>query len=405
MKTRAVTWYHRLGFSWEHNPFYLLSALFMLLGCYLLVDALGAPPERPDRLLIVLGVLNLYEFALIGWGAYLVRARGAYRAAQALGLLAVVFLVDSTYVMTRCVGVCAMSGNLVNVLVVLLGGLKLGLLLRLFRVRVRWPQLAVLVGVLGMIHVMPGVLTWQLLHAPGDDGKIPLTALYTASWLVGALLAFLPRTADARAICRAPCAAYGVSRALRHALLLGPFVSLAVHLLVAYRQYDSPFLFCHVSPLLLGLAALLVRRRSATGMSPVRTRFTLALGCLAVFFSLRFPAGLIVAAPIMRGAMVSPLRIALFAAGLLWCLCLYIERRRLFAALAAAMWLAGLMGHTAAEIRQTAVRIVARVLRQAPDTVLEWGVVLVAVSFVLLGAGMLVTIVGGRRRPEPSKLE
>src|ERR1700674_4510991 len=45
----------------EHHPFYLLSALCMLAGCYTLSHVLALEPGEIGKLLVLLATLNVYE--------------------------------------------------------------------------------------------------------------------------------------------------------------------------------------------------------------------------------------------------------------------------------------------------------------------------------------------------------
>ena len=55
----------------KKNPFYGISAAAMLLGCYLLNHALELEPGRLGKLLVLMGVLQVYEGLLIALGVFL----------------------------------------------------------------------------------------------------------------------------------------------------------------------------------------------------------------------------------------------------------------------------------------------------------------------------------------------
>jgi hypothetical protein len=63
---------HWLRFIVDHNPFYLLSGASMLLGCYLLNCALYTKAGDLHKLLLLLGVTNVYEILLIVLGVFLI---------------------------------------------------------------------------------------------------------------------------------------------------------------------------------------------------------------------------------------------------------------------------------------------------------------------------------------------
>src|ERR671913_2259379 len=86
-----------LRFLVHHNPFYLLSALCMIAGCYALNAVLDVRSGQVKSILVLVGTLNLYEFMLLGLGVYLIRRRNVVRDGRTLLLLQAVFLVDLTF--------------------------------------------------------------------------------------------------------------------------------------------------------------------------------------------------------------------------------------------------------------------------------------------------------------------
>src|SRR5690348_12261067 len=86
-----------LRFLVHHNPFYLLSALCMIAGCYALNSALQTRSGELPKLLLLMGTLQLYEFLLVGLGVYLIVKHRLDRDGRTLLLLDAVFLVDLTF--------------------------------------------------------------------------------------------------------------------------------------------------------------------------------------------------------------------------------------------------------------------------------------------------------------------
>ena len=80
-----------LRFFQLHNPFYLLSALCMLLGCFGLVHSLGMASGHIETLLVLMGVVQAYEFLLTGLAWHLITTRRAERDGRMLLLLELVF--------------------------------------------------------------------------------------------------------------------------------------------------------------------------------------------------------------------------------------------------------------------------------------------------------------------------
>ena len=76
----------------KSNPFYALSASAMLLGCWLLSEALHLQAGQLGGLLTPHPVLQLYEGLLVGLGSFLVRTGRAPRDGVTVLVLESVFL-------------------------------------------------------------------------------------------------------------------------------------------------------------------------------------------------------------------------------------------------------------------------------------------------------------------------
>lgn len=96
-----------------HNPFYLLSALSMLLGCYLLSRALALEPGQAGKLIQLIGVLNVYEALLIALALFLIVRRGLVRDGRGLLWLECVFLADATFLGSELYASDLTTGTLV----------------------------------------------------------------------------------------------------------------------------------------------------------------------------------------------------------------------------------------------------------------------------------------------------
>lgn len=89
------------AFLVHQNPFYLLSALCMLGGCYGLNSGLGVRTGELWKLLGLIAALNAYEAILIGLGLYLIKRRRIVRDGRTLLLLESAFLADVAFSMRR----------------------------------------------------------------------------------------------------------------------------------------------------------------------------------------------------------------------------------------------------------------------------------------------------------------
>ncbi len=95
----------------KSNPFYALSSCAMLLGCWLLGEALHLEAGQVGGLLALVAVLQLYEGLLVGLGTFLVRSGRAPRDGVVVLVLESVFLADATLLAAECVTADARVGT------------------------------------------------------------------------------------------------------------------------------------------------------------------------------------------------------------------------------------------------------------------------------------------------------
>ncbi len=83
----------RLWVRWfvQYNPLFTLSALFVLVGVFVSQRALGA-----GSAVLLTGVVEVYQWLLIGTAAVLYRRLHEHRPGVILGVIALVFLIDPT---------------------------------------------------------------------------------------------------------------------------------------------------------------------------------------------------------------------------------------------------------------------------------------------------------------------
>src|SRR5215216_317762 len=86
-----------LLFIIDHNPCYLLSVLFMLIGCWLLNFALYTNAGDIRKLILLLLIVNLYELLLIALGLTLIKRVVFKNDGRILLGLEALFLIDITF--------------------------------------------------------------------------------------------------------------------------------------------------------------------------------------------------------------------------------------------------------------------------------------------------------------------
>ena len=374
-------------FIHDRNPFYLLSAVSMFAGCRAIISAVGVAPGDGRMLIGLVAALQAYEVLLIGLALFLIRRRGLGRDGWILLSIDALFLTDLTLLTGEVFSADVHVGVLVNAACFVLAMAKVGVVVRVLRLRVPAGAMAMiglqLAAMFGVTGVFKGL---------ARDGVVPPTLLYAGWWVVAAMPALWAMAGRRRQSVEGEDAPANPFALLPYRLyaFLG-FVSLVVHLGGLHRVYGVPLNAAYVAPLLLGLA-ILIGRATSLPAGAVAT-FQMMLTAAAVFMSLRFPIGM-TGHPL--GVAVTPLRCALAGAAVVALCALWRHRRLMFASIATACVATAALGGDVREMREHLVAVL-RWLRDmgrllVPTTPMEWGVAAVIASFVLLGIGASISL-------------
>ncbi|HEY4373565.1 MAG TPA: hypothetical protein VGN52_16660 [Burkholderiales bacterium] len=173
-----------LHFFVDFNPLYFISAFCVLYGVFLVarnIEGLGLHTLEAQQL-ILFGVIQAYEIAVIAACAVLARRIRATRPAVLLGLLECVLLFDCTF-RVESAAVTEAFGHFLMVLWLILTAAKLWALAWALRLPLsRWQLGALLAVAAGMA----GCIAW--FSAPGTDKAL---ALQGAAWFGALVLALL----------------------------------------------------------------------------------------------------------------------------------------------------------------------------------------------------------------------
>jgi len=374
----------------EGSPFYLLSALSMLAGCYTLSHALALQPGQTGKLLVLLAALGAYEALFVGLGLFLIVRRRLERDGRMLLLLEVLFLVDATLLGGESFAADFRTGVAVSVALLMLALIKVIVIVRVLDRGTVVSALAPTLLPFSLIYLTPGAyVRLQELHFFG-----PRT-VYGFWWL--AALAVVVQAMLAR---QAAEKVDPVAGAFRRALAIALPASLTVHLLAATWVQDLEFHVAYLGPMVLALGVA----RILLDVSWPGPRWRLALPAAAVLLSIGADVDLTLSGP--WAIPVSPLRLALLAAGFAYLEGYRLHRGRGFAWGAGLCLLGAASGHTvaamAARVGWLWRAVASGGRRVVPRTAEAWGVVAVVMAFVLLGLGAAASLVSGQgQQPGP----
>jgi hypothetical protein len=359
----------------KSNPFYALSASAMLLGCWLLGEALRLQAGQLGGLLTLVFVLQLYEGLLVGLGAFLVRTGRAPRDGVTVLALESVFLMDAPLLAAECATADPRVGVGMSVLLLALAVAKLA-----------WVRRSV-----------PGLLSARAAALLGVQAALVLAAPVTAT-----------RLASARLF--GPLALYGLwwstmalpfaRRRLREETRSGaatrahatwtwvPAAMILLHLWAVGYIHGVDFQPAFFAPFLLGLALVAGREQVVRKV---------ALPGLAALVSLGQGPSLGFHLPGAGATLVSPLHVAILGVVFTWGNLAWRDRERWLAVLALVGGAAGLVGTSVSSLSNLLGRALRLLEPALPRDPFGWGLLTVIASFVLLGAGARRSLGGGSR--------
>ncbi len=386
----------------DHNPFFLLSAICMMSGCTVLNIALYTPAGNIRNLLVLLGVVNIYEAAMIGLGAILLRRSAAERRdAHTLMGLEAVFLADSTFVAGVISTIDARWGWMLDGVLLVLSLVKVVIIARALHLP-RANRIILLVALQLLVVLLTPTVFKQI--AMQHRGFLPELVIYLAWWVAGLLpviaaaLLWPGRSGDSATPVRASLVLAGI-------YLIVPFLSVLMHVYGAGWVYNFYLASPEISPVLLGVAVALSALRAHRPRLQI-LNWQVGLIFAAVLCALYgdvTPGKTRVRTSIsfeFLGLHITAIRLTLLGASLVILHMLWL-RHRLYALVAAGTCIVGaVLWPNLPAIWTLATRILCEVgnllARLIPTTAAQWGVTSVVAAFVLLGIGAAYSL---RTRP------
>ena len=385
----------------DHNPFFLLSAICMMFGCTVLNIALYTPAGDIRNLLILLGVVNIYEAALIGLGAILLRRNDAERRdARTLMGLEALFLADTTFVAGVISTIDARWGWMLDGVLLVLSLVKVVIVARALHLP-RANRIVLLVALQLLVILLTPTVFKQI--AMRHRGFLPETVIFLAWWVAGlmpviaAALLWPGRTANSATPVKASLVLAGI-------YLIVPFLSVLMHVCGAGWVYNFYLASPEISPVLLGVAvALSALHAHRPHLQVVNWQVGLIVAAiLCALYGDVTPGKGSVRTSIsfeFLGLHVTAVRMTLVGASLTVLHLIWL-RRRLYALVAGGACIVGaalwpnlpVIWAQAMNILRYVGNLLARLI---PTTAAQWGATSVVAAFVLLGIGAVYSL----RRP------
>ncbi len=358
----------------------------MLAGCYGFVRLLHITPGHSYTLLLLMGVLQIYELLLVGLAWLLITHRWAERDGRILLLLELVFLADTTFLNVEYSNTDPDGGVFVSLVTLFLVFIKVGVMLQAMGLGFALKTQIFLLTQFGALLGIP-----LLMARASQQNQLSDANFYSMWWLVGVLPIvqyWMVGELDKRRLCNNWLRP--LERNFRIAIIVLPFASVFWHALSMHWVYDFPFYTSYLTPLVLGLglSGSLVGRRWISRAWCFHIRWTTPL--LALLFSLNFPDELLFSLKpeLLTGVVVSPFRIGLLAVAAVYFLSFLIDRRR---PLLPAGTTALLMAVTGNSLRAIVDTVLQRLEHIVPKTPQEWCLASIVCAFAFLALGAAVS--------------
>lgn len=368
------------------NPFYLLSALSMLLGCYALSGRMGLVPGQWKPIAGLIALLQVYEMLLLALAVFLHRRGRAPSDARTVFLLELLFLVDATFLNMELAASDPWIAPLAATAQLILAGVKI-LALRHALGLQSLRRLVVTLSQIGLLLFLPGVFSAvQFLdskaYALGLGREMLPLAVYGVWWLTGSIpLGFLWADRGPEDS-RDPSATEigGVAMAL-------PLGSILLHLAFLHWLYDLPLRASYLTPLMLGAATYLAYRL-ARRIEWLRLALVSVVPLLALTLSLAAPEALVFTwqgPGILPDLVVTPLRLALLGVALVSLLHAWLSGHKAWGWAAVAGFSMAFSGHSPASMATNWTRFI-------PETWEELGAAAVVAAFAFLALGLATSL-------------
>lgn len=383
-----------LAFLVHHNPFYLLSALSMLAGCYALNSGLAARTGELQKLFLLLSVLNGYEAVLIGLAIYLIRRRNVQRDGRTLLLLEAPFLVDLAFINTEVGSNSVRIGCLFNFVVLFLALLKMAVVLQ--AIWGRFPRrLWGSIGLqLAVLFLLSSAFT-RFEHR--QHGDVTPGQFYGAWWIVGGLL--IAYELQARFLGPDGSAETTIQLFVRRLYLTLPLASIVLHLSLLHWVYRVPFVSGDLAPLLIGGAFAIGRWRHAN-RSDVRWLRALMPAAAVALTAEHSPHWLV---PIQGRFDLTPTMLLLGIAYITYVYCFFFARAVKLLIGAAGAILLMLFGPSLEQLWAMAVwaglRLTAGWRWLGARSAFEWGFAAMISAFGFLALGASISLRRGSTPP------
>lgn len=374
-----------IKFIVDHNPFYIISALCLMLGFYILSTVIGNDSQKFWGAAALMGIQNLYEFILIFTGIFLLKNSRAIGDGKTLLFIEAFFLVDATLLSTRIFTFNPHIGLYLHAAIFILAAVKIALMAKALKISFGLPYLLCIAFEFLFLFMLPGIFAFmartELMASMSGGGKLWSLFDYHIWLMAGGILALKGIILSGRPANQG---------AMHWMLVVLPFFSILAHKTALNWIYGIPLHSAFAAPVLIGIAVFLTYSllRETYPVALKAALFVLPL--FAILLSAWFPQELLYQADTVTGINLSPLRVIFFGAALAYLNMFRIHRNIFFAVAGAFCVIFAIAGYSFDSICKNLKLIL-------PETATGIGTMLIVFAFVFLGTGILMSF---KKKPE-----
>lgn len=378
----------------DRNPLFLISGVCMLGGCYLVSGAIHVydPAEVGEgtlfiMLIALLAVLNVYEFAVIWLGLALSRSKTLVRDTRHLLGLALLLLVDAAFVYNETSIFKPEIGGLIAAAAAVLALIKAGWITRSLGIRpTRGAIVAVSISLTAM-YAVPVIV--RLLASDGFLSQPQAMLVWCGLGAVIAAYAIPLRWVTLKASVEPDH--IQLQRLVVGGLIVLPLVSVVGHACALLWVYENAFELSMLSPLLLGLAAIILRHQEKLG-GPAASAKAASIVVACAIVPCLLPVEELTINTAYTWLAFSPLRGVLLISPLVLAWAWWISGRGIFGAITTVLPLfASALGHTPTAMIAHLRWLIEAVARWLPRSQLQWGALAIITAFACLIVGALIS--------------
>ncbi|MFA5793612.1 MAG: hypothetical protein WC980_00880 [Candidatus Brocadiia bacterium] len=380
-ENRSVFWEWLKDLFIRQNVFYLMSALFMILGCYLALKPFQQITRSLADLIIYFALINTYEALLVVAAIYVIVKKNVIRDGTVLLLIEGFFLVDATLMNSVYHLYSIWAGIIFNLMILGLAALKIQLVARYLKLD--FPKAFYRFIGLGLayLYLFTAFISYGIKQA--YDSTMLMFIVWSVAGLIPVVLIGI---AESKEDLNRPFAEF--CRKAQVAFSLIVMCLLLIHLATATWIASAPFYLCYLVTFLISFAFILPELKPRLKAANQVHWFQYALITASILFCIEFPKELIFKIPVI----MSPLRLALIMTAVVFASSYWAYKRKVYLAYSVFFIGNALLGYSFSIIWDNLTLITDRITGFLPDSNQKWGIFSIIAAFMLLVFGFLVSL-------------